>query len=173
VLLEGIPCTCTARTIADLAGVEPEREVRRLLEQSLVLQIFDARAFDEVLEGADGRCGTSILRRLLAELNDEPAPTSSELERLLLDLVRAARLERPIVNGYVEGLQVDFHWPVQRLVVEVDGRRFHGHTVAIERDRDRDLRLQPAGCRVARLTWRQVVNEPERVAHLLQRLLST
>jgi len=47
------------------------------------------------------------------------------------------------------------------LVVEVDGYTFHATRGAFERDRRRDAELQAAGCRVVRVTWRQIVDEPE------------
>jgi hypothetical protein len=140
--------------VVDLAAFEPPRTVRRALEQLLVTGKYDDHAIHAALGRAPSNRGTGALRAWIAQLSDEPAPTRSELERLLLDLVRVAHLELPVVNGYVVGLQVDFHWPRYRIVVEVDGRRYHGHTIAIARDRDRDLRLQLAGWRVARLTWR-------------------
>ncbi len=51
-------------------------------------------------------------------------------------------------------------WAAQRLVVEVDGFRFHGHRAAFERDRRRDATLVAAGYRVIRVTWRQITEEP-------------
>ena len=43
-----------------------------------------------------------------------------------------------------------------RLVIEVDGRRFHETEEAFERDRDRDARLSIRGYRVLRFTYKQV-----------------
>jgi very-short-patch-repair endonuclease len=70
----------------------------------------------------------------------------------------------------------DFCWPERKLVVEVDGHRFHGNRRAFELDRERDQRLTLAGYRVVRFTWRQIVREPEkaraRLAELLESTLS-
>jgi very-short-patch-repair endonuclease len=48
-------------------------------------------------------------------------------------------------------------------VVDVDGYAYHGTRAAFERDRARDAELQAAGYRVIRVTWRQLVDEPEAV----------
>ncbi|MGH2980118.1 MAG: DUF559 domain-containing protein [Solirubrobacterales bacterium] len=165
---ETIPCTTPARTLVDLAGVEPPRRLRRALEQSLVLRLFDLRAIDLALERSAGRRGTGTLRRLLADVYDEPPVTRSELERRFLELVREAKLPHPVVNGLVEGYEVDFHWPARRLVVETDGRAAHGHALAFHRDRRRDLDLESAGWRVLRVTWHQVVEKPQRLTVLLR-----
>jgi very-short-patch-repair endonuclease len=165
---EGIPCTAVARTLVDLAGVEPPRRLRRAVEQSLVLRLFDLRAIVAALERAHGRRGTGTLRRLLTEVADEPPLTRSELERLFLELVRQARLPLPVVNGLVAGHEVDFHWPAHHLIVETDGRATHGHALAFHTDRRRDMDLELAGWHVLRVTWRQIVHEPERVVALLR-----
>jgi very-short-patch-repair endonuclease len=169
---ERIPCTTFARTLVDLAGCEGERRLRRALEQSLVLRLFDLTAMNAALERSRGRAGTGTLRRVLAEVADEPPFTRSELERLLLELLRKASLPMPVVNGLVLTYEVDFHWPHHRLIVEADSRGFHAHALAFQQDRQRDLDLELAGWHVLRITWRQVLAEPERVAALLRARLA-
>ena len=68
-------------------------------------------------------------------------------------------------------LRVDFLWRDARLIVETDGHATHGTREAFERDRLRDQRLIAAGWRVVRITWRQLTEEPERVARLIVGLL--
>jgi very-short-patch-repair endonuclease len=165
---QSIPCTNFARTLVDVAGYEPERRLRRALEQSLVLRLFDLRVMNAALERAHGRAGIGTLRRLVAELSWEPPFTRSELERIFLELVREADLPLPVVNGLVLTYEVDFHWPKARLIVEADSRAFHGHALAFHNDRQRDLELELAGWHVLRITWRQVLDEPERVVRLLR-----
>ena len=72
-------------------------------------------------------------------------------------MIRAARLPRPHTNVRVGGHEVDFLWPDQRLIVEVDGFAFHATRSAFERDRARDRAHQAAGYVVLRITWRQLV----------------
>ena len=71
---------------------------------------------------------------------------------------RGCRSPRPTCR--CSGYEVDFLWRAQRLVVEVDGYRFHGHRAAFERDRETDQTLTAAGYRVIRVTWRQLEREP-------------
>ena len=80
-----------------------------------------------------------------------------------MKLIRAAELPPPEVNARVGGFEVDFLWREQRLVVEVDGFRYHSSRAAFERDRRRDAALAAAGYRVIRVTWRQLVEGPEAV----------
>jgi very-short-patch-repair endonuclease len=62
------------------------------------------------------------------------------------------------------GLEVDFLFVAQRLVVEVDGYRFHRTPRAFERDRERDAILARAGYRTPRFTYRQVTAAAVEVA---------
>ena len=75
------------------------------------------------------------------------------------------------MNQTLEGFEVDFLWPDQRLVVETDGAAAHLTPTAFERDRRRDAALQVAGFRVVRFTWRQITEEPHAVAAILRALL--
>jgi len=61
-------------------------------------------------------------------------------------------------------LRPDCMWPEQRLLVELDGRAAHGTERAFESDRERDRVLLAEGWRSARVTWRQLRDEPEAVA---------
>ena len=70
-----------------------------------------------------------------------------------------------------EGIEVDFLWPDQRLVVEADGETFHDNPLAFERDRKRDRELQLNGYRVLRFTYAQVENEPDAVISAIRYLL--
>lgn len=164
----GIPCTTWARTIVDLAAVLERRRLERALEQSQILRVFDLRALQAELVAAAGKKGPATLRAVLGDLGEEPPPPRSELERLFLEVMAAARLPPPVVNAQVGGYGVDFHWPEHRLIVETDGRATHDTAIAFERDRRRDLDLELAGWHVLRVGWRQLRERPERVAGALR-----
>jgi very-short-patch-repair endonuclease len=91
------------------------------------------------------------------------APTRSEAERRLLQLIRSADLAPPEVNVRLGRYEVDFRWRDERLVVEVDGFAYHANRRAFERDRRRDATLAASGYTVLRVTWRQLVDSPEAV----------
>jgi hypothetical protein len=134
------------------------------------MQVFDLRAIERLKERNPGRRGLAALDHVLASYVG-PAPTRSELERLFLKLSRKAILPLPAVNCLIAGLEVDFAWLGQRVVVELDGYRYHGTRQAFERDRVRDSVLQVAGYRVLRVTYRRLMTEPERVVADLRSLI--
>jgi very-short-patch-repair endonuclease len=166
----GLPLTAPPRTLVDLGGVLSAEQLERCVAEAFVLRRVTRRQMDGVAERSDGRTGIGTLRALLA---DGPALTRSEAEARLLALVRAARLPPPAGNVRIGPHEVDFLWREERFVVEVDGYAYHSTRRAFERDRRRDAELHANGFDVVRVTWRQIVDEPEAlVARLAQRLSS-
>lgn len=165
-----IPITAPARTLLDLAEVVPYRELERAVDEAQARGLARRKELLRLLARARGRRGVARLRALL-DREEGPALTRSEAEERLLALVRAACLPTPAVNARIAGYEVDFLWRDERLVVEVDGYAFHSGRRAFERDRLRDADLQAIGFRVVRVTWRQIVDEPEAlIARLAQAL---
>lgn len=165
-----LPITSPARTLMDLAAVLGDRALERAVNEALVRRLTSEAELQATLRRLPGRRGVPLLRALL-ERSAGPALTRSEAEVRLLDLVRRGQLPRPETNVAVLGHEVDVLWRSQRLVVEIDGYAFHSSRAAFERDRARDAKLLASGWRVLRITWRQLVDEPEaalvRIAGLL------
>jgi predicted transcriptional regulator of viral defense system len=164
----GIPATTPARTLLDLAATLSPKELERAVERAEVLRIFDGFALVRMAAQANGRRGAGVLRRILEEMAGEPLPLRSELERRFLHVVTDAGLPAPVVNARIGAHEVDFHWPGARLIVETDGRATHDTAHAFERDRRRDLDLTLAGWHVIRISWRQVMRNPDRIAAMLR-----
>jgi very-short-patch-repair endonuclease len=161
---DGIAVTTPARTLLDLAATLRERELHRALDQAEIRELTDYPALAAMAHAHAGHRGAAKLARALREHYAGTTLTRSELEELFLALCREHGLPRPAVNAHVGTLEVDFLFPRERLVVETDGWRFHGHRAAFERDRRRDAQLTRAGYRTLRFTHRQIVTEPQAVA---------
>lgn len=163
VIRDAIPVTTPARTILDLAAEAEGHELERALAEAQGRRLVSEHQLSDQIERNPGRTGTRALRRLL-EVDGGPAPTRSEAERRMLELLRAAGLPRPQVNARVGRYEVDFLWSDERLVVEVDGYRFHSSRPDFELDRARDAELAARGYAVIRVTWRQLTAAREAVA---------
>jgi very-short-patch-repair endonuclease len=140
----GIPITTPARTLLDLSSHLSLDALDVALAEALVRKLV-------TLEHLQARA-TGNLRKLLTTA----APTKSKLERNLRRLLREHGLPQPISNGFVEGYEVDLHWPDLRLVAELDGYAFHAHRRAFETDRERDIVLATAGWQTVRVTDHQL-----------------
>lgn len=161
-VVEGLPLTGTARTLLDLGSVSGSRELERALAFALRARLVDQATLQALIARHPRHPGRGRLRALL-DTEAAPAFTRSEAERRFLELVRENGLPAPETNVIVEGFEVDVIWRRQRLIVEVDGRKYHDNDAAFERDRDRDARLIAAGFRTLRVTWKMLVGEPGRL----------
>jgi very-short-patch-repair endonuclease len=159
----GIPVTAPARTLLDLAGALPFDDLEVAFLDARSRRLLGRRDLAATLARNASRPGVLQFRRLV-ELDHDTGLTRSEAERALLALVRAAGLPEPKANARVAGLEVDFLWPSQHVVVEVDGFAFHAGRQAFERDRERDAILAARGYVVLRVTWRQLIARREAVA---------
>jgi Transcriptional regulator, AbiEi antitoxin/Protein of unknown function (DUF559) len=157
----GIRVTSPARTLVDLASLLDYRPLRRAVRQAQSLRLVSLPELARTIERLGPRRGVRNLRRILAT---GPAPTRSELEDVVLDLILRGGLAHPEVNVplFVDGRRVvpDFRWPAQRLVVEADSRTWHDHKLAREDDAERQALLEAFGDRVLRVTWEQAIARP-------------
>jgi very-short-patch-repair endonuclease len=160
----GIPVTTAARTLldvaADLAQHQLVRELERSVGQALRERLTTTAELESLLTRHPARRGAALLRQVVSGAS---AATRSQAEERMLSLIRNARLPIPRVNQPVAGYIADFHWPAQRLVVEVDGFRYHTQRDRFESDRARDLDLASLGITVIRVTWRQLTEEASAV----------
>src|SRR5262249_22948257 len=107
--MRGIPVTSVARTIADLAATEPERDVEAAFQEALYRRIVTDKALAAIIGREPRRKGASVIRALI----EDPRMTRSEKERKLLGLIDAAQLPRPVTNVRLHGYLVDVYWPEQ------------------------------------------------------------
>jgi hypothetical protein len=173
----GIPVTTVPRTIFDLASVLRIDAVEHGLRQSERLRLYDALSLEDLLGRYPGRQGNKTVRECLRRRRELPAGVSrEELEARFLAFLDRFGIPRPRLNAWLtlgsRRYQVDCLWPVQRLIVELDGWGTHGTRSAFEGDRDRDRRLTAAGYRGTRVTWRQLHEIPADIAVDLRAMLA-
>jgi len=169
----GIAVTTIAWTLLDFAAVTSRARLRRAVEEADRLELFDGMAVAAALTAAPGRPGTPALRALLIDMESRGVTTTrSDVEAALLEICVDHGFPRPLVNHWDGEAERDFVWPRERLVVEVDGWRFHRGRVAFGADRERDRRAVATGWRVVRFTAIEVLRTPRAVAEELAHLLS-
>ena len=154
----GIRVTSPARTLLDLADVLTHKGLHRAVRQAQALNLAQVRQIADVLTRANGRRGAPRLAALIA---DGPAPTRSELEDLVLNVIDAGGLRRPQINRRLGGVYPDLRWPDQRLTVECDGATWHDGKLAREDDAERQAHPEANGERVLRVSWQQAAFEPQ------------
>lgn len=171
---DGLPVTTVPRTLVDLAAIWRRGRLRMAVE--------DAVAAKRTTDADIGRCLRSVARRgkpgvrnltgVLDGRGPGTAPPASQLEGDFFALVRRSPLPEPRRQHPLprrDGVRnlSDAAWPEVKLIVEVDGRRWHQRLADMRRDRDRDLQAAAAGWQVVRLLHEHVVGAPDETIHEL------
>lgn len=173
-LVRNIPCTSARRTLLDLLGRKDPR-ASSALDQALRYGQTSlgelCRFYEE--QWTRGRRGVAILRAELMDRDPSLAPTESELENLLWDIIVRFRLPRPERQVPMRlprsgNIRIDLAYRGCLLAIEGDSYAWHAGKEAFERDRIRDAELQALGWTVLRFTWAQARFDPEYVADTIR-----
>ncbi len=167
-----VPATSVARTVFGLAALVPELEAEQIRDV-VDTAVRDGLASDPWLWWrlerlrCRGRNGVTVLEGILRDRAGR-GRTESWLERELLGCLERGGLPRPVVQRTIRAdgafvARVDCCYPLERIVIEVNGHRSHSTRRQRNADAARVNRLQLAGHRVLQFTYDDVVRLPEMV----------
>jgi len=146
---KGIPVTSVPRLCVDLTETLVAIELTNVIHEADFRGWFNLDAFEDAMRRANGRHHLGILRRAIAYHLDGSAGAKSRNEVRFFTLLEQAGVPEPRVNVHVEDIQVDFHWPDRRLVIEIDGDH-HQRKRTRREDELRDRVLKAMGWTVLR-----------------------
>lgn len=172
--IAGVPATSLSRTIVDCASLLDRWSALRMLDSASASAMAWRNIHTTAERLTNGRSGVRAI--IVATAPDGADRFRSLLERLMLEALLQAGMpigewNVPLSDPAGRIREVDLCYRDARLVVELDGLRFHRSRLAQQRDRASDRRLQLAGWRVLRFTWDEVVHRPARVADEIGRAL--
>lgn len=173
-ILRQLRVTNPVRTLFDLAGVVDAETLEVILDFVLFRGFASVESLlrrQAALAGRGVR-GSALLRKLLRDRGSDEAVPQSVLETRFIQLLGKRNLPLPCkqvtMKSHEASYRVDFYFPHSRLVVEVDGGRWHVGREAMQRDRRRDNFLTVQGARVLRLTWHDVMRDQDYVERQLR-----
>jgi predicted transcriptional regulator of viral defense system len=185
VVIEGVPATCLARTLIDLAATMPAHGLGELVDRAVGACAGD-RARATLLSrlaaaAAARRRGAPRLRHALApwqEGVEQPRQLQSVLEARVMRLLLDSGLPLPepqhrVVLPALGTVYLDFAWPAERVALEVDGYAFHSSRPTFENDRLRGNLLLVEGWNVLHTTAGEVRDEPGALVAALSATLGT
>lgn len=172
-LFENIPVTSPARTVFDLAGVLHAGRTERALDNALARRLVMVgdlhRVTDELAR--QGRAGSAVMRRLLADRDASYVAPESNLEARFEAIVRDAGLPPLLRQRDVGGEdwvgRVDYVDPERKLVVEIDSDIHHTTPLDQTADGRRDADLVGAGYTVVRIKEYDLWHRPQEVVRRL------
>ena len=142
--------TSPARTLVDIAAGMTKRRLTTSHDDGIRIEAFTADQVEAACMRSAGRPGTGVLLGLARAAHLPFERTRSRGEARFLCFCADNDLPIPLVNVPLLDYEVDFLWPRQRLVVEVDSD-YHDSPRAREADARRDAELLAAGYPVIRV----------------------
>ncbi|HEY2667003.1 MAG TPA: type IV toxin-antitoxin system AbiEi family antitoxin domain-containing protein [Actinomycetota bacterium] len=172
----GIPVTNPARTLLDLGAVAGRRRVERGMHQLLRRGLVSVERLQRMVDegGGRGRRGAGVLREILKACGPAYVPPESELEALVFNLLRGARLPMPVPQYRVrdeEGnviLRADFALVEDWLLLLIDGYSVHSDREAWYEDRRKRNAVVVLGWGVLVITYDDLCNRPHEVVASLR-----
>lgn len=156
--IDGIPVTKPARTLLELAAVEPEDVVERCFDDVLRRRLVSVSFLERWLEDPRRKrhLGAPVLRRLIrsrSSVGVTESPLETEVLKLLLDAgLPMPRLQYVVEDGGRFIARLDLAYPDQMVAIEVDSFRYHDGRHAFDHDRARANELEARGWHVLRIT---------------------
>ena len=165
---QGLRVACPARVMLDLAGEGASRRaLERALDQAEINELH--LPIEPLLLRCKRRRGAPKLKAVLEWHQAGTTITESEAEEAFWAIIDRGGLPRPAPQATVSGARRDFAWPERRIVVEIDGWRFHRTVQAADRDAQRGNDATLAGWLHLRFSRRRVVLRSTEVQRDLER----
>ncbi|MGN6870896.1 MAG: type IV toxin-antitoxin system AbiEi family antitoxin domain-containing protein [Solirubrobacteraceae bacterium] len=162
----GIRVTSPARTVLDNAPRLSGKRLSRFVNDALRTPYLHVPDLADVLNRSPIHPGT---KRVLPFVRQ---PTNSPLEDDFLEFAKRYGLPTPVTNTHLLGYEIDVLYPRERVIVEIDGYRFHSDRDSFERDRKRDVVMLAADYVTVRITDERMEHEPEPEARRLLAILA-
>ncbi len=153
---QGIPVTSPARALLDIAPDLPDKQLIRAINDAIIAGCLRPRE----LEG-------TRLEPHVGELSRSP------LEDDFRPWLKRYHLPEPSYNVKLGPYEADVFYRAQRLIVELDGWRYHGTRKAFEDDRERDAYMLAHQIATIRITKRRLLGAPAREAERLRAILDS
>jgi hypothetical protein len=160
---ERLPVTGVARTLLDYASEAKTYRLERAVDFADRLGLLDLVAIDRIAHEVRGHRGRGPLLRVMVTYRESGFTRSGGEKRMLAALADAG-VERPAVNNFIEGYELDFYWERERFAVELDSWEHHRSRRSFEEDRKRQEELALAGIETIRITGTRLKREPRKVA---------
>ncbi|MCW2706872.1 MAG: hypothetical protein JWM22_714 [Frankiales bacterium] len=167
--LDPLPVLSATDTVLHCAITLPMREAVAIADSAMRSSTITHKQLTAAVRAHHAKPGYRRMRKVL--LWSDPK-CGSVLESAFRVLVLEAGLARPNSQYRIGGARVDFCWVVLRIVVEVDGRRFHDPEDSRNKDRKRDHMLVSTSWRLLRFTWQEIVHDPGYVLGILNATLA-
>lgn len=139
----GISVTAPVRTICDIAPRRTDEQLEKAVDDARINGYLGPSALTELLR---------VCPRLDRLIGPGSGPARSQLERAFKRFAARYKLPPHRLNVQLHGYEVDVVFDAQRLIVELDGWRYHQSRRDHIATRERDTHLKDHGYDTVRIT---------------------
>ena len=164
----GIRVTTPARTLLDMSLRLKDNALKRAVSDALHSPWMTKDQLAETLARHPTAPGS---KRIAALIGVTGTPTRSGWEDEFPKFCADHGLPAPIMGEPLHGYILDALFPVEKVIVELDGWEFHKNKIAFEDDRERDAEMLAHGYVTVRMTWERIHGRPRREARRLANIL--
>lgn len=164
----GIRVTSAARTALDIAPRVREKTLTRAVNDLRRQNHLRLEQLEDLLDRFPRHPGASRLRPFVERGGGW---TRSDFEDRFLPFCERFGLPTPQTNIWVAGREVDAYFPVEGLIVELDGYDFHSDRESFRSDRDNDTSALALDLPTVRITTDRLEETPEEEARRLHVIL--
>lgn len=168
--LAPLPVTPAVQTVLDCALALPRLDATVIADSALRAGDVSVDDLQEAAARLPGRRAAARARRVVDGCDPECGSVLESVQRVRMVLAGLDGFATQVVLRAAPVLRVDFCFAAARLVVEVDGARWHPHP---QRDQQRDNALAALGWRVLRFHWDEVVHDSAAVLATVRAALAT
>lgn len=167
----GLPCTTVARTFVELSSEVSPARLEHLLDDATMNRLVTPAELADLIDSLrrSGRSGLGPLVKAVGRRLPGPGVEQGRLERELTSVALLAGVGAGVAQhphpGKVDSRElVDRAYPDAMMLVEADGRSWHGRYSAMKADRRRDREAARVGWLTVRYTYDDLCNSPEQSA---------
>jgi very-short-patch-repair endonuclease len=173
-LIDGLRVTTVARTAIDLAAIYRRARMEIVVDDSLTswkVKLPELCAtFDDL--ASRGRKGVRLMRAILEDRQPGYIAPQSRAESLMLRVLRHGGLPRPVLQFPHPSPAIDSHvdgaYVSERILIEIDSRRWHTKVRDIDRDHERDQAANLVDWDTYRFSWADLTKRPAWVVSQLR-----
>lgn len=168
-----IPTMDPARVLIDLCTSTSAAQLRRYFIEAGRNGMLTSHCLDRMLRRSLKFKNRKRLEALIRSWDPTTGRIRSILEGEFKLVCAEGHLPPPLTNYRIDRYEVDAVWLKQKLVIELDGRKFHNDAFALAADSEKSRYLRSLGFRVLRFTWNDVIERPGWVIGELRRALGS
>ncbi len=170
---DSLPLMDPARLLIDLCAQVDQRRLRRYFIEAGRHGLLTATCLNRMERRSLKFKNRKNLTRLISLWDPTTGRIRSILEGEFKLLCAEGKVRSPFVNHRIGRYEVDAVWLEEKVVVELDGRKFHSDAEALAADSEKTRYLRSLGYTVLRFTWNDVIERPEWVLERIRAALGS